>query len=61
VGHKVTFKAGKFMGVGKVVGSGADGCTVADETGREHAVHWHEVTANHSEPDGDEKGKKGKK
>ena len=48
-GHEVTFKAGEFWGKGKVVTHGKDGCTVADETGREHSVHWNEVSKNHSE------------
>lgn len=46
-GHHVAFTAGAFKGRGKVAAAGEDGCTVCDETGREHRVHWHEVTGHH--------------
>ncbi|MBN3839220.1 hypothetical protein [Burkholderia sp. Ac-20349] len=47
-GHHVAFAAGDFNGAGKVTASGEDGCTVADKTGREHRVHWHEVQGHHA-------------
>lgn len=47
VGHHVAFKAGEFSGSGKVNAAGDDGCTVSDKTGREHRVHWSEVTGHH--------------
>lgn len=58
-GHDVTFKAGSFVGSGKVSAAGKHGCTVEDCDARSHEVHWHEVTG-HTEPDakpkkGDEK------
>lgn len=59
-GHAVSFKAGKFKGKGKVVATGADGCTVADDEGREHSIHWHEVEKNH-DAEQDQKGKDDKK
>jgi hypothetical protein len=46
-GHHVAFHAGEFKGAGKVTASGEDGCTVADKSGREHRVHWHEVKGHH--------------
>lgn len=46
VGHHVAFRAGEFRGAGKVASAGDDGCTVADKTGREHRVHWSEVTGH---------------
>ena len=46
VGHHVAFTAGDFKGAGKVSACGEDGCTVADKTGREHRVHWSEVTGH---------------
>ena len=42
-GDSIKFKAGDFEGAGKVKSVGADGATVTDESGRDHAVHWHEV------------------
>lgn len=46
-GHHVAFHAGEFKGAGKVTAAGEDGCTVADKSGREHRVHWHEVKGHH--------------
>jgi hypothetical protein len=46
-GHKVAFKAGTFVGGGKVSSTGKDGLTVQDDDAREHRVHWHEVTGHH--------------
>lgn len=45
-GHHIAFAAGEFKGAGKVTASGEDGCTAKDKTGREHRVHWHEVTGH---------------
>lgn len=50
-GHHIAFKAGEFMGKGKVAAKGDDGCTVADKTGREHRIHWSEVTGHHPKPE----------
>lgn len=47
-GHHVTFKAGSFTGEGKVKATGKDGLTCEDDCGRDHRVHWHEITG-HSE------------
>jgi predicted ABC-type ATPase len=43
-GDTVHFQAGEFKGSGRVVAAGEHGATVHDSTGREHRVHWHEVT-----------------
>lgn len=43
-GHTVAFKAGAFVGAGKVAATGKDGLTVQDDDARDHRVHWHEVT-----------------
>lgn len=53
-GDKVAFSAGEFSGSGEVAAAGEHGPTVKDGTGREHRVHWHEVT-------GHEPGKKKEK
>jgi hypothetical protein len=53
-GHHVAFTAGSFKGRGRVCAAGDDGCTVSDETGREHRVHWHEVTGHHETEDDDQ-------
>lgn len=45
-GDNVAFNAGAFNGSGEVAAAGEHGPTVKDETGREHRVHWHEVTAH---------------
>jgi len=45
-GDNVAFTAGAFNGSGEVSAAGEHGATVADDTGREHRVHWHEVTAH---------------
>lgn len=45
-GHEVSFAAGTFKGKGKVCSTGKDGLTVEDGEGREHRVHWHELTAH---------------
>jgi oxalate decarboxylase/phosphoglucose isomerase-like protein (cupin superfamily) len=52
-GHHVAFKAGSFKGAGKVTAKGKDGCVVKDKTGREHNIHWHELTGHHT-GEGDE-------
>jgi hypothetical protein len=58
-GHDVTFKAGTFVGSGKVRATGRHGCAVEDEEARSHDIRWHEITG-HTETEGDEKsGKKG--
>lgn len=44
VGDLVKFTAGDFVGKGKVVAVGEDGLTIADGTGREHGIHWDELT-----------------
>jgi hypothetical protein len=43
-GHKVAFKAGSFVGAGRVAATGKHGLTVEDDDARNHQVHWHEVT-----------------
>lgn len=48
-GHHVTFKAGDFTGSGKVKSTGKDGLNCEDESGRDHRVHWHEVTGHMTE------------
>lgn len=48
-GHHVSFKAGSFTGEGKVKSTGKDGLTCEDDCGREHRVHWHEVTGHQTE------------
>lgn len=48
-GHHVSFKAGAFCGEGKVTATGKDGCKVQDESGRDHSIHWHEVTGHQTE------------
>lgn len=45
-GHTVAFKAGSFVGAGKVSAVGAQGLTVRDDDARDHQVHWHEVTGH---------------
>ena len=45
-GHHVAFAAGDFAGSGKVAASGRDGVKVHDSSGREHSVHWREVTGH---------------
>ena len=45
VGDLIKFACGDFVGKGKVVAVGDDGLTIADSTGREHGVHWDEITA----------------
>jgi predicted kinase len=49
-GDGVKFNAGSFSGQGRVTAAGEHGAHVADESGREHQVHWHEVHAH--EPQG---------
>lgn len=55
-GHHVAFRAGSFSGAGEVAATGRDGLTVRDDTGREHRVHWREVTGHFAS-----EKKKGKK
>lgn len=43
-GDSLKFKAGDFAGSGKVKFVGQDGATVTDNSGRDHEVHWEEVT-----------------
>lgn len=43
-GDSLGFSAGSFKGQGKVKSSGKDGAVVTDEAGRDHNVHWDEVT-----------------
>lgn len=43
-GDSLKFKAGDFSGGGKVKSVGQDGVTVTDASGRDHGVHWHEVS-----------------
>lgn len=45
-GHTVAFKAGSFVGSGKVESVGKHGVTVSDDDARDHRVHWHEVTGH---------------
>lgn len=54
-GHHVAFAAGDFSGSGKVAATGRDGAKVHDSSGREHSVHWREVTGHFAgDDDGDE-------
>ena len=43
-GDSIGFKAGDFAGKGKIKSVGQDGATVTDQSGRDHQVHWNEVT-----------------
>ncbi|MFZ4537872.1 hypothetical protein [Propionivibrio sp.] len=43
-GDSIQFKAGEFSGSGKVKSSGKDGAVVSDSSGRDHNVHWNEVS-----------------
>lgn len=45
-GDTVTFAAGDFAGSGQVTATGEHGATVLDRSGREHRVHWYEITAH---------------
>jgi hypothetical protein len=54
-GHDVTFKAGTFVGSGKVTASGKHGCTVEDDDARSHSIRWHEVTGHNPGEKGDDK------
>jgi hypothetical protein len=45
----VTFKAGSFVGAGKVRSAGKHGVTVEDGDARRHSVHWHEITGHTDE------------
>lgn len=56
-GDTIHFKAGEFSGSGKVKAIGKDGARIEDESGREHNVHWHEVTGFKADR-GDGGGKK---
>jgi hypothetical protein len=56
-GHHVAFEAGAFQGAGEVTATGEHGATVKDTSGREHRVHWHEVTGRN---DGGKKAKDAK-
>lgn len=56
-GHRVKYQAGDHAGEGDVVAAGKDGATVKDGSGREHAVHWHEVQG-HAGKGGDKGGDK---
>lgn len=46
-GEHVHFVAGAFAGKGEVTAAGKDGAHVKDGQGREHKIHWHEVTGKH--------------
>ena len=48
-GDSISFKAGDFAGSGKVKSVGQDGATVTDQSGRDHQVHWNEVTGRGGE------------
>lgn len=50
-GDRIGFKAGEHEGEGEVTAAGKDGATVKDGEGREHQVHWHEVSS-HNPKDG---------
>lgn len=56
-GDTIQFKAGEFSGSGKIKSVGKDGATVEDAEGRDHNVHWHEVTGFKADR-GDGGGKK---
>lgn len=56
-GDAIKFKAGDFEGGGKVKSAGKDGAVVTDASGRDHNVHWHEVTGFKADR-GDGGGKK---
>lgn len=43
-GDFIKFQAGDFSGRGKVIAVGDDGVTIADSLGREHGIHWDEIT-----------------
>ena len=53
-GDSIGFKAGDFAGKGKIKSVGQDGATVTDQSGRDHQVHWHEVTGRGGEPEAKE-------
>ena len=53
-GDSISFKAGDFAGKGKIKSVGQDGATVTDQSGRDHQVHWHEVTGRGGEPEAKE-------
>lgn len=55
VGHEAEFSAGEFKGRGEVTATGEHGATVKDSTGREHRVHWPEITG--AQPGANGKGK----
>lgn len=56
-GHEVEFSAGEFKGRGEVAAAGEHGAVVKDASGREHRVHWPEVTSAKAKA---AKGKDGK-
>lgn len=45
-GHHIAFQAGDFKGAGKVTAVGEDGATAQDQKGRDHRIHWHEITGH---------------
>jgi predicted kinase len=49
-GDTVAFRHGNVEGQGKIVGSGADGVTVATEDGREHMVRHEHLLPDHPPP-----------
>ncbi len=51
----VSFKAGTFVGSGRVTSKGRHGVTVEDDDARTHSVHWHEITGH--KPAENSKGK----
>ncbi len=51
-GDSVEFQAGNAKGNGEIVASGKDGATVKDQSGREHKVHWDDLT-DHTPKEGE--------
>lgn len=49
-GDSVKFRHGDVEGNGKIVASGQDGVTVADDSGREHHVRHEHITGAHEPP-----------
>lgn len=49
-GDKVSFAMGDVSGKGKIVATGKHGATVVDGKGRQHRVHWHEISGHEAAP-----------
>lgn len=47
-GDSVSFKMGEISGHGDITATGKHGATVKDSSGREHQVHWHEISGHKS-------------